>query len=176
MSVPERLKAGKGRCVIIHPHTTRAQQVEQKAISQFRKPYQDIVAKQSTMAEGSSHGQLGPYFYQMGGKRYASLSTELLQGIKQCPHYEQMLKDAATEGVQIPENILAQDPKAHILTPQQYLQNVKEGKMPPMHNHNLLKEMAEKARQANQMKFVMMEFCNFQRPTRPDTPAPQHKK
>ena len=128
------------------------------------------------MAEGSSHGLPGPYFYQAGGKTYASLLTELLQGIKQCPHYEQMLKDAATKGVQIPENIFAQDPKAHILTPQQYLKNVEEGKMPPMSNHNLLKEMAEKARQADQMKFVMMEFRDFQRPIRPDTPAPQHKK
>ena len=150
--------------------------MEQKAIAKFTKTYQDTVVKQSTIAEGSSHGQLGPYFYQMGGKTYASLLTELLQGIRQCPHYEQMLKDAAAEGVQIPENILAQDPKAHILTPQQYLQNVKEGKMPPMHNHNLLKEMAEKAGQADQMKFVMMEFHDFQRPMRPDTPVPQNKK
>ena len=150
--------------------------MEQKAISKFTKIYQDTVAKRSTMAEGSSHGLPGPYFYRVGGKTYASLPTELLQGIKQCPHYEQMLKDTAAEGVQIPENILAQDPKAHILTPQQYLKNVKEGTMPPMHNHNLLKEMAEKAGQADQTKFVMMEFCNFQRPRRPDTPAPQHKK
>ena len=176
MLVPERLKAGKGRCIIIHPHTTRAQRVQQKAIAKFTKTYQDTVAKQSTMAEGSSHGQPGPYFYQMGGKTYASLPTELLQGIRQCIHYENLLKDAATERVQVPENILAQDSKAHILTPQQYLQNVKEGKMPPMCNHNMLKEMAEKAGQANQTKFIMMEFRDFQRPMRPDTPAPQHKK
>ena len=109
--------------------------MEQKAILKFMKTYQDIVAKQSMMAEGSGHGQLGPYFYQMGGKTYASLLTEMLQGIKQCPHYEQMLKDCAAEGVQIPKNILAQDPKAHILTPQQYLKNVEEGTMPPMCNH-----------------------------------------
>ena len=36
--------------------------------------------------------------------------------------------------------------------------------MPPMSNHNLLKEMAEKAGQADQTKFVMMEFRDFQRP------------
>ena len=158
MLVPERPKAGKGHCVIVHPDTTRAQRVEQKAITKFTKTYQDIVAKRLTMAEGSSHGLPGPFFYQAGGKIYASLPTELLQGIKQCPHYKQMLKDAATEGVQIPENILAQDPKAHILIPQQYLKNVEERKMPPMSNHNLLKEMAEKAGQADQMKFIMMEF------------------
>ena len=87
-----------------------------------------------------------------------------------------MLTDAAAKGVQIPENILAQDPKEHILMPQEYLQKVEEGTMPPMRNHNLLKEMAEKAGQADQTKFVMMEFHDFQRPMRPDTPAPQHKK
>ena len=79
------------------------------------------------MAEGSSHSQPGPYFYQMGGKTYASLPTKMLQGIQQCPHYEQMLKDCAAEGVQIPKNILAQDPRAQILTPQQYLKNVEGG-------------------------------------------------
>ena len=92
------------------------------------------------------------------------------------PSYEQMLKDCTAQGVQIPPNILAQDPRAHILTPQQYLKNVKAGMMPPMHNHNLLKEMAEKATgQDNQTKFVMMEFPNFQPPSRPDTPEPRTK-
>ena len=33
--------------------------------------------------------------------------------------------------------------------------------MPPMSNHKLLKEMAEKAGQADQMKFIMMEFSRF---------------
>ena len=177
MPAPKRPKAGKGRCVIIHPHTTRAQRVEQKAVLKFAKRYQDIVTKQSMMAEGSKHSQPGPYFYQVGGKTYASLPIEILQGIQQCPHNEQMLKDCAAEGVQIPKNILAQDPRAHILTPQQDLQNVEAGTMPPMHNHNLLKEMAEKANgQANQTKFVMMEFPNFQQPSRPDTLAPKNKK
>ena len=81
MPATERPKAGKGRCVIIHPHTTRAQRVEQKAISKFVKQYQDIVTQQSMMAKGSSHSQPGPYFYQMGGKTYLSLPTEMLQGI-----------------------------------------------------------------------------------------------
>ena len=88
-----------------------------------------------------------------------------------------MLKDCTTQRVQIPPNILAQDPWVHILTPQQYLQNVEAGTMPPMQNHNLLKEMVEKATgQNNQTKFVMMEFHNFQYPSRPETPAPQTKK
>ena len=176
MPAPERAKAGKGRCTIIYPQTTRAQRVEWKALAKFTRTYQDTVARKMTMAEGSGHSHPGPYFYQMAGKTYASLPIKILQGIRQCPHYEQMLKDAAAEGVQIPETILAQDPKAHILTPQEYLQKVEEGMMPPMRNHNILKEMAEKAGQADQTEFVMMEFHDFQRPERPDTLAPQHKK
>ena len=177
MLAPERPKARKGHCIIIHPHTTRARKVEQKAILKFVKQYRDTVTKQSMMAEGSSHSEPGSYICEMEGKTYLSLPTKMLQGIRQCPHYEQMLKDCATQGVQIPRNILAQDPWAHILTPQQYLQNIEAGTMPPMCNHNLLKEMAEKATgQDDQTKFVMMEFCNFQYVTRPDTLAPQNKK
>ena len=48
--------------------------------------------------------------------------------------------------------------------------------MPPTRNHNIMKEMVEKAGKAEQTKFVLMEFNDFQRPERPETPAPQHKK
>ena len=47
MLATKRPKAGKVRCVIIHPHTTRAQQVEREVISKFVKQYQDIVTQQS---------------------------------------------------------------------------------------------------------------------------------
>ena len=177
MLAPKRPKARKGHCVIVHPHTTRVQRVEQKAISKLMKRYQDIVSKQSVMAKGSSHGQPGPYFYQTRGKTYTSLPLKMIQGIQQCPHYKQMLKDCTAEGVQLPKNILAQDPRTHILTPEQYLKNVKAGMMPPMRNHNLQKEMAEKATaQGGQMKFVKMEFRNVEQPSRLDTPAPQNSK
>ena len=33
---------------------------------------------------------------------YASLPLKMIQGIRQCPHYEQMLKDTKAEGVHIP--------------------------------------------------------------------------
>ena len=69
----------------------------------------------------------------------------MLQGMQQWPHFEQMKKHCAAEGIEIPKNIMAQDPRAHILTPQQYLKNVEEGTMPPMRNNNVLKELAEKS-------------------------------
>ena len=78
--------------------------------------------------------------------------------------------------MQIPQTILARDPKAHILTPQEYLQKVEEGKMPPTNNHNIVKELAEKAGRNDPTKIVMMEFRDFQWPERPDSLAPQHKK
>ena len=172
----ERPKARKGHCTIVYPDTTRAQRAERKALAKFTRIYQDTITKQMNMAEGSGHSQPGPYFYTQNGKTYASLPLEMIKGIRQCPHYEQMLKDMKAEGVHIPETILAQDPKAHILTPQEYLQKVEEGTMPPTRNHNIMKEMAEKAGKADQTKFVLMEFTDFQRPERTETPALQQMK
>ena len=159
MPVPERPKARKGRCTIVHPHTTRAQRVEQKALAKFTKTYQDTVAKQSTMAEGSSHGQPGSYFYQMGGKTYKSLPTELLQGIRQCPHFEQMLKDTATEVVQIPVNgnfMRIVHPVAH---PRAYYYIILENSPVSTDNHaveNLIDDMD---------KIVNHEDVSFSEPT-----------
>ena len=100
-----------------------------------------------------------------------------MQGIQQCPHFEQMKKDCATEGIEIPKNIMAQDPRAHILTPQQYLRDVEEGTMPPMRNHNVLKELTEKSMNpGDQTKFVMMEFRDFKWPSPLVTPGPQNHK
>ena len=88
-----------------------------------------------------------------------------------------MKKDCAAEGIELPKDILAQDPRTHILRPQQYLKNVEAGTMPPMRNHNIFKEMAEKSRNPeDQTRFVMMEFWDFKRPSPPATPGPQKSK
>ena len=70
------------------------------------------------MAEGHSSQQPGLYFYQEGGKTFASLPILMIQGIQQSPHFKQMKKDYAAEGIELPKNIMANDPRAHILTPQ----------------------------------------------------------
>ena len=176
MPAPERPKAGKGWCTIAYPDTTRAQRAERKALAKFTRTYQDTITAQKTMAQGSGHRPPGPYFYTQNGKTYASLPLEMIQGIRQCPHYTEMLKDTQAEGVHIPETILDQDPKAHILTPQEYLRRVEEGTMPPTKNHNVMKELAEKAGIGDQTQIVMMEFRDLPRPDRPDTPAPNTKK
>ena len=176
MPAPERPKYGKGRCTIVYPDTTRAQRAERKALAKFTPTYQDTLTRQKTMAEGSGHRPPGPYFYTQNGKTYASLPLEMIHGIRQCRLYEQMLKDTKAKGVHIPETILDQNPKAHILTLQEYIKKVEEGTMPPTNNHNIMKELAEKAGNGHQTHFVMMEFRDLPRPERPDTPAPHPKK
>ena len=95
------------------------------------------------MAEGQNDPQ-GPFFYQEGGKTYASLPLGMIQGIQQSPLFEKMQKDCKAEGIELPKDIMAKDPRTHILMTQEYLRNVEAGTMPPMNNHNVLKEMAEK--------------------------------
>ena len=127
------------------------------------------------MAESLRDPQ-GLYFYQEGGKTYASLLLGMIQGIQQSPLFEKMQKDCAAEGIQIPKNIMAKDLRTHVLTPQEYLKNVKAGTMPPMNNHAMLKELAKKAAVNDQTRFMMMEFCDLERLQPPKMPGPQKRK
>ena len=71
---------------------------------------------------------------------------------------------------------MAKDPITHVLTLQEYLQNVEARTMPPMNNHNVLKEMAEKTTTGDQTKFLMMGFQDFEGLTPPKAPGPQKCK
>ena len=88
------------------------------------------------------------------------------------PLFDKMQKDCKAEGIEIPKNIMAKDPVTHILTPQEYLQKVEAGTMPPMDNHLMMKQMAESATLNNQTKFMMMEFRDIEHPAPPKTPQP----
>ena len=127
------------------------------------------------MAEGPKDPQ-GPFLYQEGGKTYASLPMEMLQIIHRSPLFDRMQKDCKAEGIKIPKNIMAKDPVTHMLTPQEYLRNVEAGTMPPMDNHQMMKEMAESATVNSQTKFLMMEFWDIERPIPPTTPQPPKRK
>ena len=84
-----------------------------------------------------------------------------------------MQKDCKAEGIEIPKTIMANNPVAHMLTPQEYLQQVAAGKMPQMDNHQIMKEMAE---QNDETKFLMIEFRDIERPIPPTMPqAPKRK-
>ena len=150
-----------------------AQIWEKKATQKFANKYKEIF--QNNMAEGQNDPQ-GPFFYQEGGKTYASLPLGMLQDIQKSPLFEKMQKDCKAEGIELPKNIMAKDPRTQMLTPQEYLRNVEAGKMPPMNNHQMLKEMAKKVTANDQTKFLMMEFRDFERPIPPKTPGPQKRK
>ena len=104
---------------------------------------------------------------------YASLPMEMLQNIKKSPLFEKMQKDCKAEGIEIPKTLMAKDPVTHVLTPQEYLQNVEAGTMPPMNNHQMMKEMAENV---TMTKFLMMEFQDIECLIPPTTPQPQKCK
>ena len=150
-----------------------AQIQEKKATQKFANKYREIF--QNNMAEGPKDPQ-GPFFYQEGGKTYASLPMGMLQNIQKSPLFEKMQKDCKAEGIKLPKNIVAKDPITHVLTPQEYLRNVEAGTMPPMNNHSVMKEMMGNATTHDQPKFLMMEFRDFKRPSLPKTPQPQKHK
>ena len=103
----------------------------------------------------------GPFLYQENGKTYASLPAGMLQNIQKSPLFDKMQKDCKAEGIEIPQTIMAKDPVAHMLTKQEYLQKVVAGLMPQMDNHQIMKELVEKN---DQMKILMMEFREIERP------------
>ena len=115
----------------------------------------------------------GTILVQRRGKIYASLPTEMIEGIQNSDMYEKMKKDCKAEEIEIPQQVMAQDQRTHVLTPQEYMKNVQEGKMPPMRN---LQELAEKTNQEDRTHFVMMEFRNLSRPNPPKTPSPPEHK
>ena len=159
------------RQVVVNKST--AQIREKKATQKFVNKYKEIF--QNNMAEGQNDPQ-GLFFYQEGGKTYASLPLGMIQGIQQSLLFEKMQKDCKVEGIELPKNIMVKDPRTHVLMPQEYLQNVEAGTMPPMNNHNVLKEMAEKATTNDQTRFLMMEFRDFKHLSPPKTPGPQKCK
>ena len=55
------------------------------------------------------------------GKTYASLPLGMIQDIQKSPLFEKMQKDCKAEGIELPKNIMAKDPRTHVLTPQEYL-------------------------------------------------------
>ena len=173
MSYPTKLKGGwqRPRQVVVNKST--AQIREKKATRKFVNKYQEILL--NNMAEGPRDPQ-GPFFYQEGGKTYASLPVGMLQNIQKSPLFEKMQKDCKAEGIEIPKTLMAKDPMTHVLTPQEYLRNMEAETMPPMNNHQMMKEMAENATMHNQTKFLMMEFQDIKRPILPTTPQPQKRK
>ena len=109
---------------------------------------------QTSMAQGSNNPP-GPFLYQEDGKMYASLPAEMLRNIQSSHLYEKMQKDCQAEGIEVRKMVMAKDPVAHMVTPQEYLQKVAAGQMPQMKNHQMMVELAAKN---DQTKILLMEF------------------
>ena len=103
----------------------------------------------------------GPFLYQEDGKTYASLPAEMLRNIQSSHLYEKMQKDCKAEGIDIPKTMMAKDPVAHMMTPQEYLHKVAAGQMPKMNNHEMMVELAAKH---DQTQVLMMEFRDVETP------------
>ena len=158
MPYPTKPKGGWQwpRQVVVNKST--AQLREKKATWKFMNKYQETI--QNSMAQGPNDPQ-GPFLYQEDSKTYTSLPTGMLQNIQRSPLFDKMKKDCQAEGVELPQTIMAKDPVAHMLTPQEYLQKVAAGLMPQMDNHEMMKELAEKN---DQTKILMMEFRDIEHP------------
>ena len=129
------------------------------------KGYQEVHEQvpeifQTSMAQGSNNPP-GPFLYQEDGKTYASLPAEMLRNIQSSHLYEKMQKDCKAEEIDIPKTIMAKDPVAHMMTPQEYLQKVAAGQMPKMNNHEMMVELAAKN---DQTQLLMMEFRDIETP------------
>ena len=150
MPYPTKPKGGwqRQRQVVVNKST--AQLREKKATRKFMNKYQETI--QNSMAQGPNDPQ-GPFLYQEDGKTYAFLPTGMLQNIQRSPLFNKIKNDCQAEGVEIPQTIMAKDPVAHMLTPQEYLQKVAAGQMPQMDNHQMMKELVEKN---DQTKILMM--------------------
>ena len=158
MPYPTKPKGGWQRPCQVVVNKSTAQLREKKATQKFMNKYQETL--QNSMAQGPSDCQ-GPFLYQEDGKTYASLPIGMLQNIQRSPLFDKMKKDCQAEGVEIPKTIMAKDPVAHMITPQEYLQKVAAGQMPQMDNHQMMKELAEKN---NETKILVMEFRDIERP------------
>ena len=118
MPYPTQPKGGwqQPRQVVVNKSTVQIR--EKKATQKFANKYREIF--QNNMAEGHNDPQ-GPFFYQEGGKTYASLPLEMIQDMQKSLLFEKMQKDCKAEGIELPKNIMAKDPRTHVLTPQEYL-------------------------------------------------------
>ena len=158
MPYPTKPKGGwqQPRQVVVNKSTTQLR--EKKATKKFMNKYPEIF--QTNMVQGSNNHP-GPFLYQEDGKTYASLPAEMLRNIQTSPLYEKMQKDCKAEGIEIPKTMMAKDPMAHMMTPQEYLQKVATGQMPKMNNHEMMVELAAKN---DQTQLLMMEFRDIEPP------------
>ena len=67
----------------------------------------------------------------------------IIEGLKDCPHLHNIQDHCAKQRLEIP-NLMASEPvMTNILTPQQYLEQEKQGCIPWMKKHEVMQYLAE---------------------------------
>ena len=156
---------------------SKAEVREDKALSKFLSKHKDIITREE-MAQGGPPPQ-GPYFYEENGKTFVSLPGQMVNDLMNCQHYRQMMRECAAQGRPVPHHVMAKDPVAHIMTPAEYVQQVKDLQIPETHNLNVMQQLAENSKhlpKEQQPSITVLEFKDFERPPPAQTPGPSHKQ
>ena len=89
-----------------------------------------------------------------------SIPLNIFKGLKDCPHLQNIWDNCAKQGVEVP-NLEALEPvTTDILTPQQYLEQEKQGLIPRMKNHEVMQYLAENL-QDTSTQVIAMKFNKF---------------
>ena len=175
MPHPAKPKGRKERSPTARRDTrSKAEVRKDKARSKFFNKHKDILIAEDMASSGPSPPE-GLYFYQENGKTYFSLPSHMVNGIMNCQHYKQMMRDCEKEGIPVPHHVMAKDLQAHIMTPEQYMQQVQKEQIPHMDNHKTLESLAKKMKNLpleEQPLITVLEFRDFQRSPPPPTPGP----
>ena len=114
MPYPTKPKGGWQQPCQVVVNKSTAQIREMKATRKFANKYRDIF--QNNMAEGPKDPQ-GPFFYQEGGKTYASLPMEMLQNIQKSPLFEKMQKGLSGRRHRNPQDTNGKGPSNPCVNP-----------------------------------------------------------
>ena len=72
-----------------------------------------------------------------------SILLNIIQGLKECPHLENIRKDCAKQGAEIPDLQATAPITTNILTPQWYLKQKKQGLISRLKNQEVMLHLAE---------------------------------
>ena len=143
---------------------------EKKATQKFANKYRDIL--QNNMAEGPKDPQ-GPFFYQEGGKTYASLPMEMLQNIQKS-HFSRKCKRLQGRRHRNPQDINGKGPgdpcinSTGIFTKHGSRDNASDGQSSNDEGNG------RKCDHEQPDQVLMMEFRDIERPIPSTTPKPQN--
>ena len=157
----------------------KEQQREIKAIQKANQWIVDIKQSQQTMASGSGQQQLDqkpstshsmphipkefknlPFFYEDNGRTMCSIPLNIIQGLKSCPHLQNIRDHCAKQGVEIPNVTTTEPVTTDILTPQQYLEKERQGLIPCMANHEVMQYIAENLKHTT-TQVISLKFDDF---------------